>query len=821
MYIPARWVPPKFGNVKTVAEDELKMEVVLQTIISTVGWVDDDYFPKNIQSWTLGPLPRIPIETVYDNASLLVHSSDPKRSKALKHVDIEKLMYYSRKRSRQPVNNLVLLLSRKPSRDIKDVDWLRNSDVLTAQGLNNEKATMPRAEKQEKSGTDQRPLTQLPRKRKRKIFHSELEEGGRKFRKRDINLNSLPYFDSVQLLTLITKGNALVRHWQNQGISVIDGKKNSNLWRQVTENLELSKEECNNMLDILQEPDFVQRHLNILCDRLVETLRNFNLAVSGDSQLSEIPDSVVDCYGEDIPIRMVVGSILGESSLQFLRKKGETVIRNSKRKSILARLRAPSNMLAPNFLPESVGNKRHRRRALTAHDNASDVYYGIIRTEETDPVWVSPHSVAVQPSSGARSCVVRVLVKAIFAEPESTFNVPTALYLLSRFPKNEIIAARNVLYHQNIISCCDERRRLLEVDPPKRRPDAMFSVQSHESVRNAEAQEISSLVATQESMASATLFKNVSAMDAHMSQGALTAIMQRMLFPSQRKNVRLFSRLLENTGPEGVLEHDLIVDITIPSAISQLSESSKLTRASGLLPIPNRNSSLMSGDESSAKDVGSQMTSANLSNGEFTSAESGASQEDICLGGNADVLALSTEKQNAIEIDDENHDSVDSEMDTEHDSMDENEHVRIEDEWVHEVNIRRVREMHTLAYYQSQVLARKRNKSIDAVSPVDIQEVTGTVLQWIAESRSKGVTSYDIHVLAEKRGFPGELTVQAVSELLKEGIVHRFACDTGDKKSGRLLPCISSQATLGCSWLHLQPVRRQGESRSTGHQRDR
>lgn len=815
VYVPAAWLPPKSGNLRHKTEDDLRMESVLQTIVSAEAWADDFKFPKDISSWTPGPLPRISVEDLYDNAMLLFPPRDPRRGAIVKHFYIEKLLHYSRRRVSRPASKLVLLLAKSGgpvplARRVSGGKWISDTIISPA---------APRKRKSRSSS--------LSRKKKQKSDRTKEDAGEEATDETD---SELSFGECVQFLIAVTQANALSKLRQQQGLSLTTEESELKFWKRVTDAVQQPVERCKLELQILRKSDFVGRNLDFLCERLVERLVVSDASVV-DGSLIEVPMGVYDFLGEEIPIDAAVGSILRESELCFGMKRGEFKLRQAKRKSILDRLRTPSQIPASTATATAEAvQKKQRRRKIAAYVRSPDIHYGMIRRHSSDPAWVSSHAISEASSSVARTAVLSLILKAIFAESEETFAPATALYMLSRFPKTELIATRDELYQQKYVTICDNRRRLFEIASSNRPLETVYGVESLEGIAKA-WHSVDSLVRGAGAVSSSRMMKQVCSRDPLVSQSAMCAIVQGLFREcADGVQLKLFSSVRERAdiaeSPRSTRNTHVIVDfMKLSSATGESVEESRESGGAEVISTPQKPVVGIDAQESSAieknesgdtemvsapqeqesdapekggaernenGDVDTEMTSAPQKQG------SNPPEKGEERNGNGSAETATAPQKPAIEPslqESEAPESAKSVRDdatpaltaTPKEATDESpvvplaldaEQMQIEDEWALEIRALRDRETQTIAYYKTQM--QHRDSAED-----DLPEVMWAVLEIIEQSGTSGVTSVDIGAQASQKGFRGELVVQSVCSLLKEGIIHRFACGDIEKRHSR------------------------------------
>lgn len=781
IYIAKHWVPTKRGNVRTVAEDELIMEMVLQNIV--VGWKDDGSMPKKIDTWEQGVLPWISVDTLYDSRFLLDKGYRRRRSRPLQMSDLEYLVQYSRKRMRFRVSAQVLRLSQKPNNKESDYMWLQKA--------------FPRKRQPSKHGEifksiDRRPL--LQRKNRRKGINPGNDEHKLEYRDRKKRYeDGLVFEECVLLLKLVTKMQALVANWRKQSVMLSVNEGDPVLWSQILELVEMPKCDCDEVLNMVFKNEFVSRYLNAFLDGLVNSINTVGICVEGDSHLLHVPEKIVDCFGQELSLEDAIRAILEESSLTFRDKPKSSVftISLSKRKSILRRLR--SSMTGAGIsasTPDSSSKARESRsriRLLSVQDTSENLCYGLLRLNELQPKWISPFSVNKHIHSEGRRNVISLLVMSILDEPEPDFDVRIVLYILSRFPEGEIIGMRNDLYKQERISLLQNRSRAFRVDLTSKRPDLLYSSESHDAVHEAEVL-IKSLPDSSDGSVGSKLFHSICAKDKKVeSQGMLIAAVQMLLFPKEHE-VGIIPHLRDN---------GLCTEFRVNGSVDIESVERSITDVEANFVFPQFKPCLQLSDKVSAnkrktcskEEYGppSQISTPIVTETQDPAVDKCISGTPESIGQDAHETILKRTREYTVDIassaglptDCERNGismkSVKANNRTAENSWKEGcdyndgkktmgkvldeDRVRLELEWIHEVNMRRLREFNSLSYYKSQA-----------------NPVFAAILQWIIDAKSKGLTSYEISNQSDECGFSGEQIVYTIEELLKEGVVYRFGC---------------------------------------------
>eukprot|EP00171_Calliarthron_tuberculosum_P013191 IDg13191t1 len=536
--------------------------------------------------------------------------------------------------------------------------------------------------------------------------------------------------------------------------------------------------------------------MRAVLDGLVHSLKTISILVEGDSQLIQVPGKFVDCLGQELSLEDAICAILEESSVKFKDKpiSRDFAISTSKRKSILRRLR-PS-MTGCNYnvtistpsATTKVRETRSRIRLLNVQDSNENLCYGLIKQKDSYPNWIAPYSVSKHMHSEGRRTIISLLVMAILDEPESEFDVRIVTYILSRFPVGEIIGMRNDLYRQERISILEKHRRAFMVDLAKKKPDLMFTEVSHEAVHKTRLQ-MKSLPTLPDDFVGSKLFRAICSKEDHFtSQGALAAAVQML--------IRIDTHSVPNTLTETQTQLDAYEFMQCQTQSDEIAPKQDKGRddndADGLnqrncgTNVISHNQTVCAIDGSNGSDNPRNIHTNIMENVQNEIFEhhvdsnsllvpramsrtlqtnlrrnslpfKNQAPQDIILGtqvGNmkADSLRFN-EQNNCIDICDE-------------------DRTRLEAEWVQEANIRRLREHSALSYYKSQA-----------------KPVFAAILEWVVESGSKGLTSYDIGKRASEHGFSGDQIVFTIVELMKEGVLHRFGCGNA-ADDGKRAPAI-------------------------------
>ena len=523
IYFPSSWIPPRRGNVGTIIEDELTMEMVLQKII--VGWEDDGKMPKDVSSWEFGPLPWMPVSVLYDNRVLLDRGYRRRRRRILQLCDVEYFVQYARKRTIRKVARNVVVLAGKPNNNVSDYFWLQKSNLILKENTRK-----------------RRVRTQLQRAEKRQRKQCDVNFPG-PIQNEKKNTSLLNFDDSVHLLAMHVRMKALVTHWKEKKLELplIDNK---DYGREIlTKALGRPENEYNRIIEELRDNNVVNRYAETVENCLVHEMRLLKISPHGDGQLEEVPDKLLDSYGQELILKEVFCAVLNESKLLFDRKSTQNwPIALSRRRNILRRLRSHMTGLnGPASIPNTTksGWKRQRARLLTREDKDEDLRYGIIKVKDDDPKWMTPCSISGNPSSCRRILVKQILI-AILTESDTTFDPRSALLLLSRFSVSNILQIRNALYDEKYISIRKDNRRAFEIHGRIKRAETPFTDEGHKMFATALSKMNSSSGGARNKVSgSEVLDKVLSLNDGMNSQIALMALTQTVLFRAKDSCAKL------------------------------------------------------------------------------------------------------------------------------------------------------------------------------------------------------------------------------------------------------------------------------------------
>ena len=688
VYIPSNWVPPRRGNVGTIVEDELTMEMVLQKIV--VGWEDDGKMPKDISSWNLGLLPWLPVSVLYDNRVLLDNGYRRRRKRVLQLCDVEYLVQYARKRISRRVAKKVVLLAEKPNNNISDYNWLRKSDLfLTA------------------NSRKRRARTKLERaeKNQRTKLESDINVPGPIEEEKKTSL--LDFEDCVHLLTMHVKSNALVGHWKERKMELPES--NEFVWQILTQALGRPEDDYRRKIEEIRDNELVSRYAKTVENCLVQELSELKVSRKGDDQLDQVPDKLVDSFGQELILEDVFCAVLNESKLLFNRKLMEKwSIPVSRRKNILRRLRSymtgySATVSVPNPVSLSKsGHKKQRSRLLFREDKDGDLRYGIIKVLGDDPKWMVPNSTSISRSLCREVLVTQVLI-AILTESDAGFDPRSALLILSRFPNSQVLEIRNGLYEEKHISLRKNNRRAFEVQKTIKRSETPLTNEGHSMFAIA-LNEIKSLGDANSNTPGNKVLDQISSLsNGTNSQTSLMALTQTILFQNDNSSVKVIPEIRD-----------------------------------GKLQAVFASTDVTNGDNISLNEI---------ENGATTN----VTREDVITELRTAYGDGKTNEQQSEELSFK---------------IDDEDRSRIESEWVSEVNMRRLREQTTLAYYKSQQ-----------------NSVFGDIFGWITASGQKGLSSYDIREKSIQYKYSDEDVIEAIQELVKEGVVHRFGF--GNKEKGQ------------------------------------
>lgn len=801
VYIPKHWFPTKSGNVRTVVEDEFIMEMVLQSIV--VGWCDDGSMPKKITDWQQGVLPWVSVDKLYDSRFLLDKGYRRRRNRQLQMSDLEYFVQYARKRTHNRVTAKVIRLSQKPNNEISDYLWLQKA--FPEHSLKNSKRP---------KSVDCKETPPMKKRRQRRNEPSNDEDSIYRRAVKKRFENGLLFEECALLLKLVTKLKALVAIWSQQAKILSYNEDNPILWTQITEAVEMPKSVCDEILDIVYANKFVSRYMKAVLDGLVNSLKAINISIEGDSQLLQVPGKIMDCFGQELSLEDAICAILEDSSVKFKEKAitAELAISISKRKSILRRLRSSMtgdgyNISTPPLLATTkIRETRSRIRLLHVQDSSENLSYGLIRHKDSDLNWISPYSTGKLMHSEGRRSIISLLVMAILDEPESDFDVRIVTYILSRFPVGEIIGMRNDLYRQERISILEEHRRAFRVDLTKKKPDFMFAEESHQAVHNAGLQ-IKSLSISSDDSAGLKLFRAVCSKEGEfVSQGTLAAAVQMFLF-SKDENVNIKPRVRDRElYVEFLADKFGSTNIRSDPAQNVATETHTHVDVYQFMQCQTQSDDVVSEQVRSCdgnsttvpcdvefrlkKNSGNSIEGKSLNcskrfkkpkkgllhiNEKTKNAEgehNGALNSPLISS--AMVGNLQGESSRCGALLSKGQESRDSNVCDE-------DRFRLEAEWIQETNIRRLRERNTLSYYKSQK-----------------QPVFAAILEWVLDSESKGLSSYDIGSRAAEHGFSGDQIVLTIVELIKEGVLHRFGCGNA-LEHGERAPAI--YMALSYAWV--------------------